>query len=807
MGQACSGLGLVTVRTKTTNTKIYFTLVYAFFLFVLTPQGLSSDPVQFGQNFATVSGDKGCLSCHEGIERFTDGPMMETIEELGADYKDPGGCVICHGGNPTATSKDLAHIGSPTDLTEIGGPHAFYPDPGSIYLGDRTCGFCHTGYVERLKKSLMNTEAGKLQGNMWSWGLQKDHKVVWGNYNIKDEDGSEPAIGTERYKKYMSKFVAAHPDQIPSQMRQVPKVDTNDIPKHPNKAGITYSRQQCQRCHVGVSGREKRGDYRGTGCSSCHVPYSNEGLYEGNDPTINKKQPGHLLVHRLQATRKSKVRLGKIEYSGIPTETCNTCHNRGKRIGVSYQGIMEFPYGSPFNAQGKKQPKLHTKNYLFIKDDLHHQIKSRPGNPEGGLLCQDCHTSIDMHGDGNLFGTTLAQVEIECQDCHGTVDKLPWELPLGHGEEHAGSIGDVPRGLEKVLPDYMTFATEYDPEDGYLLTARGNPFGNVIKRGKRVILHSASGLDFNVPVLHQIKMNKAWKSPDALVAMEAVGKHMESMECYACHSDWVAQCYGCHITVDYSKGKTDVDWIKTANSREDNGLSADYPLGTNGLKSEGKVTETRSYLRWETPILGINGEGRVSPMMPGCQVITTIIDKQGNTIVKNKIWPTPEGKGLDHAAVQPHTAGRLARSCESCHANPKTLGYGIEGGRFMKGTKNGIVVDLATAKGQTIPSKFQAQSQAVPGLDHDLSQIVTRDNKQLVSIGSHWPLTGPLPAAMRKKMERTGLCIGCHKNMLNEEMWQKVNSSAFLSNEQHRDVMNRAIKAYSKIKTKPPKTK
>ncbi|SVA84253.1 uncharacterized protein METZ01_LOCUS137107, partial [marine metagenome] len=45
------------------------------------------------------------------------------------------------------------------------------------------------------------------------------------------------------------------------------------------------------------------------------------------------------------------------------------------------------------------------------------------------------------------------------------------------------------------------------------------------------------------------------------------------------------------------------------------------------------------------------------------------------------------------------------------------------------------------------------------------------------------------------------------KNMLNEEMWQKVNSSAFLSNEQHRDVMNRAIKAYSKIKTKPPKTK
>ena len=45
---------------------------------------------------------------------------------------------------------------------------------------------------------------------------------------------------------------------------------------------------------------------------------------------------------------------------------------------------MEFPYGSPYSPTGGKQPKLHTKNYLFIKDDLHHQVESRPENPEGG---------------------------------------------------------------------------------------------------------------------------------------------------------------------------------------------------------------------------------------------------------------------------------------------------------------------------------------------------------------------------------------------------------------------------------------
>ncbi len=751
---------------------------------------------------AQASG-KGCLSCHEGIEKFTDGPMIEQIEAMGADFNDPGGCVVCHGGTPDATSAEAAHQGTPAELAANGGPHVFYADPGAIGVADKACGQCHDGYAERLTKSLMNTEAGKLQGNLWSWGLQSDHKVVWGNYDLTDEDGPEPAVGTDAYKAYMTAYVAAHPDQMPSEMKQIPPVDVEVIPDNPNMAGITYSRQQCQRCHVGVNGREKRGDFRGAGCSSCHVPYSNDGFYEGGDPTIAKDQPGKLLLHRLQGSRKSKVTHGDITYSGIPSETCNSCHNRGKRIGVSYQGIMEFPYGSPYSPTGGKQPPLHTKNYLFIKDDLHHQVQSRPENPQGGMLCQDCHTTVDMHGDGNLPGTTLAQVEIECEDCHGTVSKFPWELALGHGEEHAQDIGDTPRGLADDITAEQYFAEVYDAEDGYLLTARGNPFGNVVKRGNKVIMHSASGLDFEVPVLKQIALDGTWKNDTAQTAMLSVGKHMESMECYACHAVWAPQCYGCHITVDYSEGKTDIDWINNANSRGEDGLTADAALGTNGLTSAGKVSETRSYLRWEEPTLGINGEGRVSPLMPGCQVITTVIDKDGNTVVHNETWMTPDAggtKGLDHAAVQPHTAGRLARSCESCHDNPKALGYGISGGRFLKGYDKGFVVDLETAQGQTIPRQTQFQSQPVPSLDHDLSQIVTPEGKQLVTVGSHWPLTAPLPQAMREKMERTGLCIGCHQNMANQDLWAQVNSPKFVNNAEHKAVLNQALHALAKEK-------
>lgn len=139
----------------------------------------------------------------------------------------------------------------------------FYPDPGSVWIADKTCGQCHQGYSDRLIKSLMNTEAGKLQGNLWSWGLQPDYKVRLGNYDLKDEDGPRPSVGTDAYKDYMEAFAKRHPDQMPTELVQVPDVDVEQIPDHPNLAGITYSRQQCQRCHVGVTGREKRGDYRG----------------------------------------------------------------------------------------------------------------------------------------------------------------------------------------------------------------------------------------------------------------------------------------------------------------------------------------------------------------------------------------------------------------------------------------------------------------------------------------------------------------------------------------------------------------
>ncbi|MEG3638606.1 multiheme c-type cytochrome [Magnetococcus sp. PR-3] len=757
---------------------------------------------------STADAGKGCLACHEGIERFSDGPMQQDIEKMGAEVGDPAGCTVCHGGNP-AEEKDKAkaHMGTPDMIAKKGGPKNFLPDPGAMPVNDQACGQCHAGYFDRLNKALMNTEAGKLQGNFWSWGLQKDMKVKWGNYDIIDEDGPVPSVGTKAYKKYMRQFTKDHPDQMPKRLKQIPQVNLADLEKNPNHAGITYSRHDCQRCHVGVQGRDKRGDYRGAGCSACHVPYSNEGYYEGNDPTINKMEAGHVMTHKMQATRKTKIKHNDIEYSGIPVETCVSCHNRGKRAGVSYQGLMEFPYGSPFDENGKKQPKSHTKKYLYIKADLHHEQESMEGNPKGGMLCQDCHTTVDMHGDGNIPGTTLAQVEVECEDCHGTYNKAPWELPLGRGEEF-GKMKDglptantEPRGLGTKWPEFMKDATQYPAQDGYLLTTRGNPFGNVVKKGDEVIVHSAGGLDFKVPILKTIGEEGTFKSTLAKVAMFLIPQHQNNMECYACHADWVPQCYGCHVTVDYSEGKTGTDWLINGSNRDPKtGQTPDAPPGTNGMKSPGKVSETRSYLRWEVPVLGMNGEGRVSPMMPGCQVVTTVIGPDGKNLVNNKIWDTPEGPGIDTAAVQPHTAGRSARGCESCHDNPKALGYGTEGNRFLLKQDKDMVVDLMTSDGKIISKKAKTQIQGIPGLTWDWSAILDEDGNQLTSVGSHWPLAGPLPEAKRGAIEKSGVCLGCHEERFDPDFWKQVAEPGVMDSFEHQEFMKKALEAIAKMK-------
>ena len=732
----------------------------------------------WGSNYPAPA--KGCISaqCHAGIEpiRAFGSGMLKQIYKKAERLNDPNGCVICHGGNPIETNnKGIAHRGAPKE----GILDVYVPFPGSMWINEKTCGQCHPKHIYAMHRSVMNTEAGKIQGALWGWGAPIGYNHVYGNYDIRDPDGSAPIFGTKAYGSYIQVLMKKFPNIFPSSLKRVPEADLSTIEKKPEQAIFTYIRSDCQRCHVGVRGRDKRGDFRGMGCAACHIPYSNEGLYEGSDTSVPKNKHGHILVHTIQSTRKAKVTVNGETYSGIPHETCASCHNRGKRIGVSFQGLMEFPYSTPFNTEGKKQPKLHTKRYLYIQDDHHHNPKNREENPVGGLLCQDCHTTTAFHGHGNIATTTLASVDIECADCHGTPDKYPWELPIGFGDEF-GKEPDYnkPRGLSispmAVQKEYATF---YHPKDGYLLNTRGNPFGNVVYERNKVILHSASGIDFEVPALKTIKLKDTWKNPRAAkTAMVNVTRHLKTVECYTCHSAWAPQCYGCHVKVDYSKGKKSIDWVKSGNIQFGDGQTAESRRDGKEAIQPGKAEEARTYLRWENPVLGVNGEGRVSPITPGCQQITTVIGPDGKTLVNNKIWRTAPGtegsgnmgqRGIDMAPAAPHTTVREARPCVSCHASTKALGYGTHGGRYMRQFTKDVYVDLTTVEGKPLSRNAMIQISSIPDLPMGLDQVVTRDGQQVQTVGHHWPGSRPLNKKQRDNMERIGVCLSCHQDIPN----------------------------------------
>ena len=208
--------------------------------------------------------------------------------------------------------------------------------------------------------------------------------------------------------------------------------------------------------------------------------------------------------------------------------------------------------------------------------------------------------------------------------------------------------------------------------------------------------------------------------------------------------------------------------------------------------------------------MGINGEGRVTPLMPGCQVVFTVIDRNGKTIALNQVAFSEDEKldmgqdrtptSLDMAPVQPHSAQRKARTCESCHNNPKTMGYGIAGGVFQTRYLEDIFEELTNQKtGKTIPRRFQVQIPKIEAMDFDWSTII-KEGLQVQTVGTHWPLSRSLTKEIRDAMERTGLCMGCHREMSNNQIWNKVSETGQLNDNQHIELMNKMLKAYAEVK-------
>ena len=392
----------------------------------------------------------------------------------------------------------------------------------------------------------------------------------------------------------------------------------------------------------------------------------------------------------IDKTKKDRPMFHRITNKVNETQ-CIHCHNRGGRTGVSYIGTMESDgYGTPWTASGGKQGKLHGKNYNHLQADLHF---------DKGMTCIDCHSKQDLHGDGNIYVKKWQAVEIECEDCHGTMQTT-----------------------------------------SNLKSSWGNPLTNLKKKDDKIILTAKlTGKEHVVP-----QVVNAQYSANGKVAHIAVPAHMNSMECYTCHGTWAPQCYGCHAKQDISKPNG--DWL----TAKDGGDPSMASHKDNRQKTAYSWDESRSYVRWETPIIGWNSEGKISTYIPGCQAIFTQVDGD-KPIVNNKTFTTVDGtSGIATNPIQPHTMQKEARTCDDCHMSRKALGLG--GGYY----------DIEGNFPDGAPINFE------------LERIVDENGKQLQATNHEG--ARPLNKEEQQRIMRSGTCVACHG--ADAEVYQKATSKA-----------------------------
>ncbi len=735
--------------------------------------------------------EKGCLSCHNGIETINDRMQPFLLGFAKKQYGKGSGyeCAICHEGNPSFSKKEEAHnnlIPNPSSMwvlhegkgcakchdskgsiTTLMAKHLNQPVGGELISRQppslEPSGTLGIDYTYRMSMSLHSLMTGIASKTLSSNGVIPKGTFPYGNFDMIDTDGPIPRVGSEKYKEWVGKAINT------GYLRRLEKVD--EIPDFgkgvevfgsEEKAGFsdTY-RKQCARCHVWGEGRNERGDLRASGCAACHVLYGNDGKYEGGDPMINNTEARpHPLRHRIT--------------TAIPAAQCTHCHTRGRRIGTTFVGMFEYDYvndghAPPFDEHAKPQETLFTKEYLHVRKDVHF---------ERGMECVDCHTSIDVHGDGNIYPATVYQVEITCYDCHGTPEKYPWELPVGYGTPVIleGSKGIYKDGIKE-----------------YLLSSRGNVKANWIREEDKAYVFSLyTGKKHEIPLLKDIRANDTFKTQQGKVAMSTIHKHIEKLECYACHATWAPQCFGCHMQYDRRvKGK---DWIAT--SKKVNPITGRQTVTEN----IGDLSlENRSFMRWESPILGINLREKVSPLAPGCQVFYTFVDKEGNIKALNKYYTTSTGHNSPTLApMHPHSISLVARTCENCHTNPKTTGYGTGNSRSAEKIlgDSPLFQDLSKGVYGDIPNikTGRWQTPKIEDFPYALDQLVVRSGKQIQNMPL--PEDRPLNQEERNLVEREGLCIGCHQYYGTPE-WESIVKKYGRAEtaEQHERMVSEAIKS------------
>ena len=178
-----------------------------------------------------------------------------------------------------------------------------------------------------------------------------------------------------------------------------------------------------------------------------------------------------------------------------------------------------------------------------------------------------------------------------------------------------------------------------------------------------------------------------------------------------------------------------------------------------GEMTAGLWAEGRTYFRFERNIYGINSNGKVGILVPGCQVWNTVIDSAGKVIepydsaimqLKNK--KTSIAIGPTH----PHTTRKEVPRCVDCHLDPKALGIGDGRMKYDRETKKIITEPIYNSRESGLT------------IDYPIDAVVDSDGKILQ--GSSHELSRGFNGPELRRIIAIGPCLACH-DRYNDPVW------------------------------------
>jgi len=396
---------------------------------VAVPRLVSDSPAD------AAAASAGCITCHTK----TDEPSMHPSGTVTL------GCATCHGGDPKVSvaaglsmeapdyiaAKKRAHPQSriPDIAKSSANPQRSYTEwlreseeyiqfvnPGDLRVADKVCGRCHAAEVRNVRTSMMTTGAMLWEAALYNNGGTPYKNARYGESYASDGTPQRlqafpPPTEDETKTKGWLPFLDPLPRWEVSQPGNVLRVFERGGSKKAETGNPTKN-EESGRPDVKLSDRgfgtelrtdpvflglqktrlldpvlsfpgtnDQPGDYRGSGCTACHVVYANDRSQEhsmsyakyGNDgktqtidPTIDPKrvESGHPITHTF--TRS------------IPSSQCMTCHvHPGTNMVTTY-------YGYTWWENETDGEQMYADTSLQRSQDAIYDIRSR--NPEASAI-------------------------------------------------------------------------------------------------------------------------------------------------------------------------------------------------------------------------------------------------------------------------------------------------------------------------------------------------------------------------------------------------------------------------------------